>query len=106
MTKYVEMRTYTLLPGKVPDYFKLYEAKGLPVQTKYLKKLVGYYATEIGPLNQVVHMWGYDSLDERADCRARMTADPDWQAYVGEQRKNFVTMESKMLVPAPFFKVK
>ena len=36
--------------------------------------MVGYYVTESGPLNLVVHLWAYDSLDQRDKCRAAMTA--------------------------------
>ena len=66
----VEMRTYTLALGATGRYFKLYGEKGLAVQKRILGHLVGYYSVEVGPLNQVVHLWAYDSLDERAKRRA------------------------------------
>jgi len=28
---------------------------------------VGYYTTETGPLNQIVHLWAYQDLNERAE---------------------------------------
>ena len=58
----VEQRTYTLHPGKVPEYLRLYQAEGMAIQTRILGRMVGYFTTEIGPLNQIVHMWGYDSF--------------------------------------------
>ena len=61
----VEMRTYTIQPGSTPEYFKVYETMGMEAQKEILGHMVGYYATEIGELNQVVHMWAYDSLDSR-----------------------------------------
>jgi hypothetical protein len=99
----VEMRTYTLQPAKTADYFKLYEAEGLSIQKPILGRMVGYYATELGPLNQVIHMWAYEDLNERRDKRARLAADPGWQAYVAKMRPLLVTQESKILNPAPFF---
>ena len=45
----VEMREYTLAPGKVPEYFKLYEAEGMAIQREILGRNLGYYSTEIGP---------------------------------------------------------
>ncbi len=102
----VEERIYTLHPGKVPEYMKHYEAEGLAVQTRHLPRMVGYFTTEIGPLNQVIHMWGYDSLDQRAERRAALGADPAWQAYVAKIRPLIITQESKILLPMPWSPIK
>jgi len=99
----VEMRTYTLQPAKTADYLKLYAAEGLAIQKPILGRMVGYYSTELGPLNQIVHMWAYADLNERAERRAKLAADPGWQAYVAKMRPLLVTQESKILNPAPFF---
>ncbi len=37
-----------------------------------ISNLVGYFVTDIDRLNQVVHLWAYDSLDDRDDRRSRM----------------------------------
>jgi len=99
----VEMRSYTLQPATAPDYLALYEAEGMAIQKPILGRMVGYYSTEIGPLNQIVHMWAYEDLNERAVKRAKLAADPGWQAYVKKMRPLLVTQESKILNPAPFF---
>ena len=80
----VEMRTYTLALGATGRYFKLYGEKGLSVQKRILGHLVGYYAVEVGELNQVVHLWAYVSLDDRAKRRTELWADKEWLAYVAE----------------------
>ena len=49
----VEQRTYTALPGKWRDYLALYQAEGLEIQLRVLGRMVGYYTTESGPLNQI-----------------------------------------------------
>ena len=101
----VEMRTYTLALGATGRYFKLYGEKGLAVQKRILGHLVGYYSVDVGPLNQVVHLWAYDSLDDRAKRRAELWADKEWLAYVGEVGGLVVKQENQILNPAPFFKV-
>jgi len=101
----VEMRTYTLALGATGRYFKLYGEKGLAVQKRILGHLVGYYAVEVGELNQVVHLWAYDSLDERAKRRAELWADKEWLAYVAEVGSLVLKQENQILTPAPFFKV-
>src|SRR3984893_15642063 len=50
-----EMRVYTLQPGKVAAFQELIEKEALPVISKY-SKLVGCWSTEVGPLNEVIHI--------------------------------------------------
>jgi hypothetical protein len=66
----VEERCYTVKPGTVQLYYRDYDPRGLEIQTRILGNLIGYFHTEIGELNQVVHLWGYDSLAEREQARA------------------------------------
>ena len=98
----VEERTYTLHAGKVPEYLALYEREGLALQRSVLGTLVGYFSTEIGTLNQVVHLWAYEDLEDRGRRRAELLANSDWQAYFAKVAPLVRTMESRLLVPAPF----
>ncbi len=102
----VEQRTYTLYPGKTPEYLRLYESEGMAIQTRILGRLVGYFTTELGPLNQIIHMWGYESFEDRARRRAQMQADPGWKAYVGKVQPLIHTQESKILNPTSFSPIK
>ena len=95
----VEERIYTLHPGKVPVYMKNYQAEGLAIQEPILGNLVGWYYTDFGPQNQIIHMWGYDSLDERQRRRAECAADPDFLAYVKKAREFIVAQDVRILVP-------
>ena len=99
----VELRTYTTHPGKLGEYLALYEAEGLAVQKRILGRMVGYYRSEIGALNQVVHLWAYTDLVERAERRQALLADPDFKAYVKKMLPLLVSQESRVLAPAPFF---
>ena len=99
----VEMREYTLHPGKVEEYFRLYEGEGMDVQKRILGTMVGYYQTEVGELNQVVHLWAYESLDDRERRRAQLLKDPVWQAYVPKIRPMIVSQQTRIMKPAPFF---
>ena len=56
-----EMRTYNVKPGLLPAYLKLFNDIGLP-ERKPHNNLVGFWFTEIGELNQVIHIWKWDSL--------------------------------------------
>lgn len=98
----VDERIYTLKIGKLNDYLALYESKGFSVQTRILGHLIGYFHTEIGPLNQIVHLWAYDSFEERTKRRAILGSDPEWMAYVKEMRPLLDKQENKILLPASF----
>lgn len=100
----IDHRTYTLHPGRQQAYLELYESEGLSVQTKHLGPPVGYFTVEIGPLNQVVHMWGYSSMADREDKRARMESDPAWIAFKKKSAAagNIAHQENKILKSTRF----
>ena len=77
----VDQRTYTIQIGLLHDFLALYAAEGLAVQTEHLGAPLGYYTTEIGNVNQVVHLWGYTDMADREKRRAALEADPRWLAY-------------------------
>jgi hypothetical protein len=99
----VEMRTYTLALGSTPRYFRVYGEKGLAIQKKILGHFMGYYAVEVGPLNQVIHLWAYENMEERTRRRAELWANEEWLAYVRENGSLVVKQENQILTPAPFF---
>lgn len=101
----VEMRTYTLNPRSMPTYLKIYAEKGQAVQRRVLGHMVGYYSVEFGDLNQVIHMWAYDSLADREARRAALQADPEWQTYLAASAGLVIKQENQVLKPAPFFTV-
>ncbi len=77
-----EMRTYTVKPGKAQAYVQAYAELGRATQVRHLGQPLGYYTAEIGGLNKIVHLWGYDSLAERESRRALLETDPAWKAYL------------------------
>ncbi|NOT57235.1 MAG: NIPSNAP family protein [Deltaproteobacteria bacterium] len=92
-----EVRTYRLKPGSIPEVEKRF-AEALPYREKY-SKLGALWHTELGPLNQIVHVWPYESLDQRTELRGQAMKDPHWPPKVGE----FIeTMESEIFLPTSF----
>ncbi|MFQ5860144.1 MAG: NIPSNAP family protein [Dehalococcoidia bacterium] len=96
-----EMRTYTLYPGSIAEAEKRF-GEALPYREKY-SKLTAFWHSDIGPLNQIIHVWGYQDLNERMRIRAESFQDPNWPPKI---REFIVSQESKILIPAPFSPIK
>ena len=101
-----EERIYTIQTGKMVEYLRNYEELGLPVQNEVLGQLVGFWHTEVGGLNKVVHIWGYDSLDDRLEKRQILAAHPDWPAYLDVALPLIIEQENRVLIPASFSPLK
>ncbi|MFZ9809807.1 MAG: NIPSNAP family protein [Burkholderiaceae bacterium] len=100
----IDMRTYTMHPGRLKAYLDLYEKEGMAVQQGHLGKMIGYFTVEVGPQNQVVHMWGYQSMGEREAKRAAMESDPAWIAYRKKSAEsgNIQSQKNKILKSTSF----
>merc|ERR1712055_93252 len=72
-----ELRTYSLVPSKVGAFMALSKDK-FHLRTEH-SKLLGYWTVELGGLNQVTHLWEYDSYSHRAGVRAKLGGHQQWQ---------------------------
>ncbi|MEK9683722.1 MAG: NIPSNAP family protein [Rhodospirillaceae bacterium] len=97
-----EERIYTIKIGRMAEYLKNYEDLGLPVQKEVLGHLVGFWQTEVGGLNKVVHIWGYESMDDRLQKRKALSEHPSWPKYLEVALPLIVEQENRILVPASF----
>src|SRR5437016_1746119 len=88
-----EIRTYRIAPGSLAEVEKIF-GEAYEHRKKY-SALTAFWHTEIGPLNEIVHMWAYQDLAERAKIRAAAAKDPNWPPkiaeFVREQRAEIVT---------------
>jgi NIPSNAP len=92
-----EIRTYGIAPGSLAEVEKRF-GEGYEYRKKY-SPLTAFLHTEIGPLNEIVHIWGYQDLAERARIRAEASKDPNWPPKI----RDFVrTMRSEIVVPFDF----
>ncbi len=99
-----DLRTYTLRTGSLKAFLDLYEKEGLPVQSRHLGPPVAYLTTEVGELNEIVHLWKYASMADREQRRAALEADPEWLAYRSRpaNAEALVRQQNKILRSAPF----
>ena len=100
----VDLRTYRIIPGRVPAQLDLYGKLGYPVQLRYVGEPLCYLVGESGQLNTFVHAWVYESAGDREQKRAKMAQDPDWKHFLAENAKagNIIEQHTSLMTPAPF----
>jgi hypothetical protein len=93
-----ELRTYTVKPGTVGEMVKAASEVSTDIRGNNFGKLEGYWFTEIGPLNQVMHMWSYSDLNERARLRGELARNARWTSeYIPLIRPLLVRQEVRLL---------
>jgi hypothetical protein len=94
---FLEMRTYVLKPGATSSFEERF-AEGLSARQQF-SKLLGLWRSEVGGLNQVVHIWPYESFEERERIGQEARKTGKWPPKTQEF---IVTQDNKILQPAPF----
>src|SRR5688572_9452301 len=89
-----EVRTYDIKPRSLPEVEKRF-GEAYEKRKKY-SELAAFWHTEIGPLNQIVHVWPYQDLDESGRIRAAAVKDGAWPPKIGEF---CLAMRSDVFIP-------
>ncbi len=93
-----ELRTYTVRQGTLPDTIKNASTLSREIRGDNYGKLEGYWSTDNGPLNQVMHQWSYTDLNERARLRAELAKNTRWvNEYIPASRANLVRQDIRLL---------
>lgn len=101
-----EMRTYTVKIGQLNNYINHFEEVGMPIISKYAT-LIGYWQTEVGELNQVIHIWSYSDYNQRAEKRAELYQNTAWlNEFLPKAMQMLEKQQSKILTPANFSPIK
>lgn len=95
-----ELRTYTIVPGKLQEYLKNSAEVGRKIRGDRYGKLEGFWYTEFGTLNQAVHLWSYPDLNERERLRGELQKNEEWtKGYLPMTRGVLVAQSNKILSP-------
>ena len=93
-----ELRTYTLKPGSQPTVARNAGEVARDIRGDAYGKLEGYWLTEIGTLNQVVHLWSYASFDERARLRTALGENERWrEEYLPLIRPHLIRQDIRLM---------
>lgn len=92
-----EVRTYDLKPKSLPLVEQLFAERY--EKRRHHSEMAAFWHTEIGPLNQIVHVWPYRDLAERSRIRAESVRDGSWPPPI---RDHVLAMRSDIMMPFAF----
>ncbi|HSQ05071.1 MAG TPA: NIPSNAP family protein [Burkholderiales bacterium] len=90
-----EMRTYDFKPGTMSEVERRF-GEGYEKTRRRFSELAACWHTEIGPLNQLVHIWPYEDIEERESVRAAAAKSGSWPPDIANFR---LAIHSALMVP-------
>lgn len=101
-----ELRTYSAMPGRLPDLHKRFSEITMGYFKKYGIQVVGFWTNEIGgPNDQLLYILAYESLADREKKWGAFLADQERVAKFAETEKNgplVRRLTAHMLRPTPY----
>src|SRR6266508_199796 len=93
-----EMRNYSLAPGSLPGAMKRWE--GNIGERAKLSPIVLAGGTEFGQANRFVHIWAYQSMDQRLAVREQARKAGVWPPPGGGEE--LLAQSNKLMMPSSF----
>ncbi len=97
----VEEREYQIRPGNRDEFWENYQSIGLPIQRRFLPCPLGFFFVELGAANNFVHMWGYNNLSHRDQCRSLLHECTEWREYVKVSHQYILGINIRILRALP-----
>jgi len=96
-----ERRNYTLKPGATPAFWQAQEDRGWELVRPIQERLIGYFSNLSGPVDQVTHLYRYDSYEDWKRRLHGLYAVPELEPYFQTVRGLMTAQENAFYVPAP-----
>lgn len=100
-----EKRTYSITVGQMSEVIRLYTTLGWPALERaggLTEHCVGYFISDTGELHQLVHLWRFDSDEDRRAFWKRVYENQEFMAFVAQLRPLIKTQVNQLLVGAPW----
>jgi hypothetical protein len=106
-----ELRTYTCLPGRLPNLLTRFKNHTLKLFEKHGMENIAYFTTEEkdGVQPKLIYVLGHKSEAAAATSWEAFRADPDWIKAKSDSEKDAMILEkveSMMMRPTAFSKIK
>ena len=98
----VDHRIYTIVPRGMAEFVDVFERLALPILREHLGEPLAFYTSSIGPLNQIIHLWGYTSLADYEQRSLARDDDPRFRVYLQASRHLVVAQETRIIRPLHF----
>ncbi len=93
----VDHRIYTIRLRKMGEFIDVFDRLAMPVLVQTLGHPLGFYTSQIGPLNQFVHLWAYASLADYESRSSARDTHPDFPAYLSASEHLIVAQENRLI---------
>lgn len=97
----IEHRAYTLRPGNLDRFYALQRERGFELVRPIMERLIGYFTVQGGPIDQVVHLYRFDSYDDWTRRLHGLYGVTALEPYFKNVRPLMLAQENKFLAPAP-----
>ena len=91
-----ELRTYSLVPGGVREYLRIYNEMGREIQIEILGNLVSLMQPESGDQNQLVFLWAFENFEERQSRRKQLLENPRFTEFRKASRHLLTHQENRL----------
>lgn len=99
----VDFRTYLIHFNKMPRFIETTEQHAMKVMVRHIGPPLGYYMTTVGNLQQITHVWGFDSMGDMETRRLARNADPEWKNYLDASHGIYERQETQVLLRMNLF---
>lgn len=93
----VDHRTYTIRLRKMGEFVEVFDRLAMPILLKTLGHPLGFWTSQVGPLNQFVHLWAYKSLADYEARSLERDSHPDFPAYLAASEHLIVAQETRLI---------
>ena len=102
-----DMRTYDLNPGALQPYMDAVREVALLIREDNGITLAGWYYTDIGQLNRVVHIWAYRDYTHFDQARQAVRNDPRWiNDYLPRVKGLVKSQQDQIMLASDFFEAR
>lgn len=93
----VDHRVYTIRLRRMGEFLEVFNRLAMPVLLQTLEHPLGFYLSQVGPQNQFVHLWAYDSLADYERRSQARDAHPDFPAYLAASEHLITAQETRLV---------
>ncbi|QIL82406.1 NIPSNAP family protein [Diaphorobacter sp. HDW4A] len=97
----VDHRIYTIRLRRMGEFLEVFNRLALPILMQTLAHPLGFYISQVGPLNQFVHLWAYTDLADYERRSQQRDAHPGFPAYLAASEHLIVAQETRLIRSAP-----